>query len=111
MISAELAMAIPSLLVVLALCLAGLGLAIDQIRCVDAARVAARAASRGEPDVRARDLAEQVAPEGARIVVARQGAEVVVEVVARPRGLLWQAPQAKGRAVAVLEPGVPVDGT
>lgn len=37
-VSAELALAVPALVLVLALCLTGLALATDQVRAVDAAR-------------------------------------------------------------------------
>ena len=48
MVTAELAVAIPAVVLVLAMCLAGVTAGIDQIRCVDAARVAARSAARGD---------------------------------------------------------------
>jgi hypothetical protein len=105
MVSAELALALPALLVVLALCLAGLGLAVDQVRCADAARVAARAASRGEPHGRVVELARELAPSGSRIGVAVEGTEVLVTVEAPPRTLLVGGPAASGRAVVPLEPG------
>ncbi len=106
MVTAELAVAIPALLVVLALCLSGLGLAVDQVRCVDAARVAARAASRGDSDSQVREVATRVAPEGAQVRVRRNGTGVVVEVRAQPRRLLVGAPAGRGEAVTVLEPAV-----
>ena len=48
MATAELAVVLPAVLLVLAVALSALGLAIDQIRCVDAARAGARAAARGD---------------------------------------------------------------
>lgn len=48
MVTAEAAMALPALLGVLALVLSVVSLAVDGIRCVDAARVGARAAARGD---------------------------------------------------------------
>lgn len=110
MVSAELALALPALLVVLALCLAGLGLAVDQVRCTDAARVAARAASRGEPHGRAVELARELAPGGSRVGVVAVGSEVVVTVEAPPRTLLLGGPAASGQAVAPFEPGVGPSG-
>ena len=47
MVTAEFAVVLPAVVLVLALSLGALGLALDQIRCVDAARAGARAASRG----------------------------------------------------------------
>ena len=57
MVTAELAVAIPSVVLVLALCLVAAKAAVDQIRCVDAARVASRAAARGDDPARVRALA------------------------------------------------------
>lgn len=108
MVSAELALVIPALLLVLACCLSGLGLAVDQLRCVDAARVAARAASRGEPPAEAIDLARRLAPAGAEVTVARPDGETVRVVVRAPARdqLLPGLPAAEGTAVARLEPAV-----
>lgn len=110
MATAELAVVIPAVLVVLALCLAGLGLAVDQVRCADAARVAARAASRGDAVGEARDAAARVAPEGSRIDIDVGGGEVVVEVTAPARKLLFGGPAARSRAAADLEPGAAPGG-
>lgn len=105
-ISAEMALAIPALVVVLALCLSGLGLAVDQVRAADAARAGARAASRGDSPDRVRELAARAAPSGAEVVLHHQGKEVTVRVEAPPRRLLVTLPAASAEAVAVLEPGV-----
>ena len=48
MVTAELAVVLPALLLVLAVALSALGLAVDQVRCVDAAAAGARAAARGD---------------------------------------------------------------
>lgn len=106
MVAAEMAIVIPAVLVVLALCLAGLGLAVDQVRCADAARVAARAASRGDAVGQAREAAARVAPEGSRIEIRVGADEVVVEVTAPGRALLFGGPSASSRAAADLEPNV-----
>lgn len=107
MLSAELALTIPSVVLVLAICLTALALGVDQVRCVDAARVAARAASRGEEPALVRELAAARAPEGATVVVAEEaaGVEVTVRAPARSR-LLPGLPAATGAASAVWEPGV-----
>lgn len=106
-VSAELAVAIPSVLLVLALCLTALSLGIDQVRCVDAARVAARAASRGEDPGVVRQLAAARAPRGATVSVGAGPGGVQVEVVAPRRiRLLPALPAASGSASAVWEPGV-----
>lgn len=105
MVSAELALAIPALVAVLALCLTGLGLAVDQIRSVDAARIAVRAAARGEPVEAVRDVALEVAPEGATVEVALSGdrVRVTVSVPARVR-YLPALPGARASVEAALEP-------
>lgn len=70
MVTAELAVAIPSVVLVLALCLGAAKAAVDQIRCVDAARVASRAAARGDDPARVRALAAASAPAGANVQVS-----------------------------------------
>lgn len=75
-------MALPALLVVLALLLWGLSAATGQLRCVDAARAAARGLARGESVEASRALARAVAPERAQIRISA-GKEVVrVDVTA-----------------------------
>ena len=104
--TAELALSLPAVVLVLALCLTGLALAVDQVRCEDAARVAARAASRGEPEAVVRELAAARAPARSAITVAVRGAKVVVDVQAPPRVRnLPGLPSARAGATAVLEPG------
>lgn len=67
---------------VLALCLGGVTAVSMQVRCVDAAREAARLAARGDQRS-ALDTARRIAPVGARIQVRRDGDLVVATVVAR----------------------------
>ncbi|MDN5768143.1 MAG: hypothetical protein L0H96_20790 [Humibacillus sp.] len=86
MVTAELAVAIPSVVLVLAVCLAGLGAVVDQVRCVDAARLGARAAARGDPPAGVRALAERAAPEGARVSIGSSHGEVRVVVTATAGG-------------------------
>lgn len=106
MVSAELALTVPSLLLVLAICLTALALGIDQVRCVDAARVGARAASRGEDLALVQQLAQDRAPEGSRVSISAGADEVVVRVDAPTRSrLLPVLPGAKAQAAAVWEPG------
>jgi hypothetical protein len=105
--TAELALALPAVILVLALCLTGLALAVDQVRCEDAARVAARAASRGEPETVVRDLAAARAPQLSEVTLTVQAGTVVVLVEAPARARhLPGLPAASARAAAVLEPGV-----
>ncbi|MGB3256616.1 MAG: TadE family type IV pilus minor pilin [Ornithinimicrobium sp.] len=110
MATAELAIVIPAVLLVLAMCLTGLSLAVDQIRCVDAARAAARAASRGEDIDTVRQIAVDLTPSGTTITVSephRGGEEVEVRVEAPRRpGLLPGLPSASSTARAPVEPAV-----
>jgi hypothetical protein len=85
---------------VLVLCLAGIGAVAAQIRCVDAAREAARLAARG--DVSAADVAQRIAPEGAAIGIRHDGEFVVATVIVGVTGL--PGVRLSAEAVAVLEP-------
>jgi hypothetical protein len=89
MVTAELAVAIPSVVLVLALCLVAVNAAVDQIRCTDAVRLASRAAARGDDAARVQSLAAQAAPAGARVAVSRTGGAVRVTVSVRTGG--WGA--------------------
>ncbi len=99
-------MVLPALLVVLALCLSGLSLAVDQVRCVDAARVAARAASRGEEPAQVREAALRLAPPESTVRLEHAGSDVVVHVTAPGPRLLPGLEGARARAVTPVEPGV-----
>lgn len=104
MVSAELALAFPAVVLVLALALAGLTYVVELVRCEDAARAAARAASRGESDAVIRQIAASRAPEGADILIDSSPTGVAVHVVADgPR--LVVLPAARGEARALWEPG------
>ena len=80
MVTAELAVAIPVVVLVLVACLAGVHAAVDQVRCVDAARLGSRAAARGDSPSRVLELTRRGAPDGAAVTVARHGADAVVTV-------------------------------
>ncbi len=86
---------------VLVLCLAGVTAVSMQVRCVDAAREAARLAARGD-EVSALDAARRVAPVGARVQVRRDGEFLVATVVARSK--LLPALHIEARAVSAAEP-------
>ena len=85
MATAEFAVVLPAVVLVLALSLGALGLAWDQIRCVDAARAGARAASRGDSAGAVILAASRAAPPGAQVSVGAAGELVRVSVVSRPR--------------------------
>lgn len=84
MATAELAVVLPAIVLVVAMSMGGLGLASDQIRCVDAARAGARAASRGDSDGAVILVAGRAAPSGALVSLTRSGDLVRVSVVSRP---------------------------
>ncbi|WP_372511367.1 TadE family type IV pilus minor pilin [Mycobacterium parmense] len=89
------------MVVVLALCLAGLTAVSMQVRCVDAAREAARLAARGDQRS-ALEAAHRLAPGGARVDVRRDGDFLVATVVAHSKLLPTLAIGAK--AVSAAEP-------
>ncbi|PLV46313.1 TadE family type IV pilus minor pilin [Mycobacterium simiae] len=97
----EAALAIAALVVVLVLCLAGITAVSMQVRCVDAAREAARLAARGD-DRAAVDVARRIAPGGARVQVRRDGDFLVATVVIHSN--LLPALDISARAVAAAEP-------
>jgi len=103
-VTAETAVALPVLGLVLVACFAGAGVVRRELQVQDAARIAARAAARGEPADVIRRLATQFGPTGASVRVWREGELVRVEVVAdaslpAPFGV-W-APQLSVRASSV----------
>lgn len=75
-------MALASLAVAMALCLAGLTAVTMQVRCVDAAREAARLAARGDQQ-NALVVGRRLAPAGAAVSVHHDGGFVVATVRAQ----------------------------
>lgn len=107
MVTAEFAVVLPAVVLVLALSLGALGLALDQIRCVDAARAGARAASRGDSYGAVILVARRAAPSLAQVTVTMSGDLVQISVVTRPRvapNLLPAWLRASSTASATLEP-------
>ncbi|MHA7650152.1 TadE family type IV pilus minor pilin [Mycobacterium sp. ML4] len=98
----EAALAIAGLVVVLVLCVAGLTAVSMQVRCVDAAREAARLAARGDQR-NAQATARRIAPAGARIQLRHDGGFLVATVVAHSK--LLPALDIRAQAVAAVEPG------
>ena len=78
----EAAFGVAILVVVLMLCLAGIAAVSMQVRCIDAAREAARLAARGD-ERSALAAARGVAPGGAVVQLHRDGGFIVATVVAR----------------------------
>ena len=112
MVTAETAVVLPVLLLVLAAAVAALVVVGDQLRCVDAAREAARAAARGDPPAAVTAIGIRGAPRGARVGVTDSRDDLVVSVsaVVAPLGPLPFSVTVSARAVALREPvveGVP----
>lgn len=100
MVTAELAVAIPVVVLVLAICASSIAVGIDQLRCIDAARIAARSAARGDPPDQSRGLALQAAPADAVVVIEHGSEEVRVTVSARAGGFGGLVPSWQLQAVA-----------
>lgn len=79
----EAAFGLATLVAVLVLCLAGITAVAMQVRCVDAAREAARLSARGDGAAVAA-VVRQIAPAGATVRVRHAGGFVVATVTARP---------------------------
>jgi triphosphoribosyl-dephospho-CoA synthetase len=96
----EAALAIAALVTVLVLCLSGLSAIAGQVRCIDAAREAARLAARGDQRS-AQAVVEAIAPSGAQLRIQRDGEFVVADVTADH--LLLPGITLAARAVAAVE--------
>jgi len=110
MVTAEFAVVMPAVILVLALSLGVLGLAFDQVRCVDAARAGARAASRGDSYGAVMLVAGGAAPSKAFVTMTTSGDLVRVSVVSRPplaASLLPGWLRASSTASAAREPADP----
>lgn len=108
-VTAETAVLLPVLLVVLAAAVGVLACVAAQLECIDAARAAARAAARGDRPADVRLAGERLAPTDARVHVSAddETVEVVVSAEVRPFGRVLRLPAVpvSGRAVAAVEPG------
>jgi hypothetical protein len=91
-----------ALVVVLILCVSGLTAVSMQVRCIDAAREAARLAARGDGGS-ASSAAQRTAPDGAAVQLRREGDFVVVSVTARSP--LLPGITIVAEEVAAAEPG------
>ncbi len=94
----------PAFILVLVVALSGVAAALDQVRCIDAARLGARALARGDPQASALALARRAAPDRAGVQVSGTGELVTVTVQAHRRvlgsGIGWTV---TGVATAVRE--------
>ena len=105
-VTAELAAALPALMVLLLTGVMAVSAAGTKIRCGSAARDAALAAARGEDGAAA---AGRMAPDGASVRVATDGdlAHATVSAQVRPFGDLLPGFTVSSSAVAAVEPGSP----
>jgi hypothetical protein len=88
MATAELAVALPSLVLVLAVALAAVDLGLTQVRCVDAARLGARLVARGEPLPVVLSEVRSAAPDSASVVLGSSGDHGTVTVTGRAPAVL-----------------------
>jgi Flp pilus assembly protein TadG len=109
-VTVEAAIALGAFVAVLALALGAISATIDQLRCVDAAREAARLVARGEPD-RARAAAAEIAPASANVTITVHGDTIQVDVRTKPVGGLLPGLHLHGAAYAIAEPGSAEDSS
>jgi hypothetical protein len=103
MVTVEAAVALCAFVTMLAMVLAGLSMVLDQIRCTDAAREAARLVARGEQH-RATDAVGQIAPSGSTVSVAANGDAITVVVRAAAASGLLPGVHVQAEAYAIREP-------
>jgi hypothetical protein len=104
--TAEVAVLLPALVLLTALCVSAVGAVSLHVRCLDAARSAAREIARGEPAEVAVAAARDRVPGGAEVrVVARGDRLVAVQVTARAGLAGWSGAGVRvgGEAVAADE--------
>ncbi|MFC4854459.1 TadE family type IV pilus minor pilin [Actinophytocola glycyrrhizae] len=103
-VTVEAAIAMSAFALVLAMTLGGAMAVADQVRCLDAAREAARLTARGEQD-RALAAAKRIAPQNAEVTITMNGEHIEVHVSAAPAGGLLPGVHLHAEAFAVREPG------
>jgi Flp pilus assembly protein TadG len=107
MVTAETAVVLPVLLLVLAGAVSAVVVVGAQLRCVDAAREGARAAARGEAPAAVVRLATAAAPDGAVTEVGGgEAVRVTVSATVSPLGPLPWHVEVSATATGVREPGV-----
>jgi Flp pilus assembly protein TadG len=103
-VTVEAAVALSAFVAVLAMVLSGVSAVLDQIRCTDAAREAARLVARGD-SARARDAVHRIGPNRATLSMRVNGDEVTVTVAVDDVADLLPGLDVGARAYAVAEPG------
>ena len=105
-VTAELAVGLPAVVLLLVALLTIASSAITQTRCTDAARAGARAAALGEPDAEVSVFAHRLAGDAATVAVSRADPWVTVDVSAAvgSGSWTWGPLRARATAVARVEP-------
>ena len=109
MATAELAVAVPALLLVLAVGLSAVSLGVDRVRAVDAAHLGARLLARGETEGTVRRATLDAAPDGSRVSVRSEGTDVLVTVSVPVPSLLRRigVPDLPAAGAAAWREGTP----
>lgn len=102
-VTVEAALALTVLVLVLAAALAAVACLIGQLRCVDAAREAARLAARDD-EAAAVAVVQAAAPDGAELQLGRDAGLVTATVTSRAAGGLLPGVTLTATAVAAREP-------
>jgi hypothetical protein len=106
MVTAELAAAMPVVAVLTGVAVGVIAVGIDQIRCVDAARVGARALARGDPGATVTSAVRSVAPAGASVALGGDARTVSARVhVVRSLPGGWGAFEIEASSTAERESG------
>lgn len=101
MVTVEAAFAVLAMVAILVVCTAGFTAVSMQVRCVDAAREAARLAARGDHDGADR-AARRVAPTGSALELRHDGEYVVAIVTSK--SVLLPGISVSAEAIAAAEP-------
>lgn len=107
-VTAELAVGLPAVVLVLVAVLLVAGAAVTQMRCTDAARAAARAAALGQDAAAVAAIVDDLAGPQAQLSLTEEGSWVRVEVTAPvATGWLGGTITAHAEFAVPLEPGEP----
>ncbi|QGN58422.1 TadE family type IV pilus minor pilin [Nostocoides sp. HKS02] len=104
----------PAVILMVVMALSAMSTALDQVRCLDAARATARLLARGDSPERAITQGRALAPPGAELSVRQSGQDLEVRVVGHPGpALAWLGARAtpQGSAVAAEEDDPSVTGS
>ena len=108
MVTAEFAVALPAFVLVVVAAIVAVAIVMAQLRCVDAAAIAARMAARGEPATQIRTTSLSGAPAGARLDLVNSSDSVTatVQAIVSPPGVLGFLPgiTLRARVVEAREP-------